>query len=141
MRLWSNMRFSAPVPKLPVRSNSLSFRPVRLTGATRRARFKSRAPRPVVRSPGGGPHQGSVGIVPPEDNLGWSGRHPADCRQRGRTAEPEPHGEHFPAATDRRPCMFEPLGDAEKKTTGRTMRIIWIVIAVVAVILAVISFA
>jgi hypothetical protein len=37
--------------------------------------------------------------------------------------------------------MFEPLGDAEKKTTGRTMRIIWIVIAVVAVILAVISFA
>ena len=37
--------------------------------------------------------------------------------------------------------MFEPLGDTEKKTSGRTMRIIWIVIAVVVVILAVISFA
>lgn len=37
--------------------------------------------------------------------------------------------------------MFEPLGDTEKKTTGRTMRIIWIVIAVVAVALVVISFA
>lgn len=37
--------------------------------------------------------------------------------------------------------MFEPLGDTEKKTSGRTMRIIWIVIAVVAVILTVISFA
>jgi len=36
--------------------------------------------------------------------------------------------------------MFEPLGDTEKKTTGRSMKIIWIVIAVVAVILAVISF-
>ena len=37
--------------------------------------------------------------------------------------------------------MFEPLGDTEKKTTSRTMRIIWIVIAVVAVLLVVISFA
>jgi hypothetical protein len=37
--------------------------------------------------------------------------------------------------------MFEPLGDTEKKTTGRTMKIIWIVIAVAGVVLAVISFA
>ena len=37
--------------------------------------------------------------------------------------------------------MFEPLGDTEKKTGGRTMKIIWIVLAVAAVILAVISFA
>jgi hypothetical protein len=37
--------------------------------------------------------------------------------------------------------MFEPLGDAEKTTTGRSMRNIWIVIAVAAVILLVVSFA
>ena len=37
--------------------------------------------------------------------------------------------------------MFEPLADTEKKTTGPTMKIIWIVIAVAAVILVVISFA
>jgi len=37
--------------------------------------------------------------------------------------------------------MFEPLADTEKKTaTGRSMKIIWIVLAVAAVILAVISF-
>ena len=37
--------------------------------------------------------------------------------------------------------MFEPLSDTEKKSSGRTMKIIWIVIAVVAVILAIVSFA
>lgn len=37
--------------------------------------------------------------------------------------------------------MFELLADTEKKTTGRTMKIIWIVIAVAAVILVVSSFA
>lgn len=36
--------------------------------------------------------------------------------------------------------MFEPLGGTEKKATGSTMKIVWIVIAVAAVILAVISF-
>ena len=39
--------------------------------------------------------------------------------------------------------MFEPLGesDSEKKTSsGRSIRVIWIVIAVAAVVLAVISF-
>jgi flagellar basal body-associated protein FliL len=37
--------------------------------------------------------------------------------------------------------MFENLGDVEKKGSGRAMKIIWIVIAVVAVILAIVSFA
>jgi len=36
--------------------------------------------------------------------------------------------------------MFEPLKDAEKKGSGRTMKIIWIVLAVAAVVLAVVSF-
>jgi len=36
--------------------------------------------------------------------------------------------------------MFERLEDVEKKGSGRTMKIIWIVIAVVAVILAIVSF-
>jgi hypothetical protein len=50
------------------------------------------------------------------------------------------HG-RFPAAIARRARMFEPLGDTEKKSiTGRSMKIIWIVLAVVAVILVVISF-
>jgi len=37
--------------------------------------------------------------------------------------------------------MFEPLSDLEKKSSGRTMKIIWIVIAVAVVILAIVSFA
>jgi len=37
--------------------------------------------------------------------------------------------------------MFERLEDAEKKGSGRTMKIIWIVIAIAAVIFAIISFA
>jgi hypothetical protein len=37
--------------------------------------------------------------------------------------------------------MFENLEDVEKKGSGRTMRIIWIVLAVAAVILAIVSFA
>jgi len=37
--------------------------------------------------------------------------------------------------------MFEPLKDAEKKGSSRTMKIIWIVIVIVAVILALVSFA
>ena len=36
--------------------------------------------------------------------------------------------------------MFEGLGDSEKKGSGHTMKIIWIVLAVAAVILAVVSF-
>jgi hypothetical protein len=46
-----------------------------------------------------------------------------------------------PAAIARRADMFENLGDVEKKGSGRTMKIIWIVIAVAAVILAIVSFA
>jgi hypothetical protein len=45
-----------------------------------------------------------------------------------------------PAAIARRANMFEPLKDAEKKGSGRTMKIIWIVLAVAAVVLAVVSF-
>jgi flagellar basal body-associated protein FliL len=37
--------------------------------------------------------------------------------------------------------MFERLEDSEKQGSGRTMKIIWIVIAVAAVIFAIISFA
>lgn len=37
--------------------------------------------------------------------------------------------------------MFEPLSGLEKKSSGRTMKIIWIVIVIVAVILAIVSFA
>jgi len=36
--------------------------------------------------------------------------------------------------------MFESLEDVDKKSTGRTMKIIWIVIAVAAVVLTVVSF-
>jgi flagellar basal body-associated protein FliL len=36
--------------------------------------------------------------------------------------------------------MFESLEDVDKKSTGRTMKIIWIVIAVAVVILTVVSF-
>ena len=36
--------------------------------------------------------------------------------------------------------MFDSLTDSEKKGSGRTMKIIWIVIVIVAVILAVVSF-
>jgi flagellar basal body-associated protein FliL len=36
--------------------------------------------------------------------------------------------------------MFEPLEDTEKKSAGRSMKIIWIVIGVVAVVLAIVSF-
>jgi len=36
--------------------------------------------------------------------------------------------------------MFENLGDVEKKGSGHAMKIIWIVLAVAAVILAVVSF-
>lgn len=36
--------------------------------------------------------------------------------------------------------MFESLEDVDKKSTGRSMKIIWIVIAVAAVVLAVVSF-
>jgi len=36
--------------------------------------------------------------------------------------------------------MFESLSKTEKKGSGRTMKIIWIVIVVVAVILAIVSF-
>ena len=37
--------------------------------------------------------------------------------------------------------MFESLSDKEKKSSGRTMKIIWIVIVIAAVILAIVSFA
>jgi flagellar basal body-associated protein FliL len=41
----------------------------------------------------------------------------------------------------RRADMFESMEDAGKKGSGRTMKIIWILLAVVAVILAIVSFA
>jgi hypothetical protein len=44
-------------------------------------------------------------------------------------------------ALPRRVDMFEPLADVEKRTSGRTMRVIGIVMAVLALILLVISFA
>ncbi len=37
--------------------------------------------------------------------------------------------------------MFETLKDVDKQSSGRSMKIIWIVIAVAAVVLLVISFA
>jgi hypothetical protein len=45
------------------------------------------------------------------------------------------------AAITPRAHMFEPLSGLEKKSSGRTMKIIWIVIVIVAVILAIVSFA
>ena len=37
--------------------------------------------------------------------------------------------------------IFEPISDLEKKSSSRTLKIIWIVIVIVAVILAIVSFA
>jgi hypothetical protein len=37
--------------------------------------------------------------------------------------------------------MLEPVSDLEKKSSSRTIKIIWIVIVIVAVILAIVSFA
>ncbi len=37
--------------------------------------------------------------------------------------------------------MFEPLADTEKKTSGRTMKVIGIVIVVAAIALAIVSFS
>jgi hypothetical protein len=37
--------------------------------------------------------------------------------------------------------MFEPLADVEKKSSGKTMRVIGIVMAALALILLVVSFA
>jgi hypothetical protein len=45
------------------------------------------------------------------------------------------------AALLRRADMFEPLADVEKKSSGKTMRVIGIVMAVLALILLVVSFA
>jgi hypothetical protein len=52
------------------------------------------------------------------------------------------HELHFgdPAAIVRRIDMFENLEEVDKKSSGRTMKIIWIVIAVAAVVLTVVSF-
>lgn len=53
------------------------------------------------------------------------------------------HELHFgglPPAIVRRVDMFENLEDVDKKSTGRTMKIIWIVIGVAAVVLTVVSF-
>jgi hypothetical protein len=57
------------------------------------------------------------------------------CRTRREGISP------LRAAIVRRNDMFERLEDAEKKGSGRTMKIIWIVIAIAAVIFAIISFA
>jgi hypothetical protein len=47
----------------------------------------------------------------------------------------EPSGD-YPGAH-----MFEPVSDLEKKRRSRTLKIIWIVIVIVAVIPAIVSFA
>jgi hypothetical protein len=57
-----------------------------------------------------------------------------------------PWGSHelhigVPAVMVRRTDMFETLEDVDKKSSGRTMKIIWIVIAIAAVILVIVSFA
>jgi hypothetical protein len=44
-------------------------------------------------------------------------------------------------AAPRRVDMFEPLADVEKKSSGKTMRVIGIVMAALALILLVVSFA
>ena len=84
--------------------------------------------------------------MPPEDGFGWSGRHPVHRRRRrtdagaGAVREPRTHIRRFPGVEQPEGEMFEPLADTEKKSTGRSMKVIWIVIVVAAVILAVISF-
>jgi hypothetical protein len=66
--------------------------------------------------------------------------------RHGASVSQEPVGGHelhfggVPAAIVRRVDMFESLEDVDKKSTGRTMKIIWIVIAVAAVVLTVVSF-
>jgi hypothetical protein len=86
---------------------------------------------------------------------------PASCRRRlaadgraairnvgryGASVSQEPAGGHelhfggVPAAIARRVDMFETLEDVDKKSSGRTMKVIWIVVAVAAVVLAVVSF-
>jgi hypothetical protein len=63
-------------------------------------------------------------MVGPPSNVSWATQRALRCRNR--------------AATTRRVDMFE---NAEKNGSGRTMKIIWIVLAVAAVILAIVSFA
>ena len=63
----------------------------------------------------------------------------------GASVSQEPVGGHelrfgVQTAIVRRVDMFESLEDVDKKSTGRTMKIIWIVIAVAVVILTVVSF-
>ena len=86
---------------------------------------------------------------------------PASCRRRlaadgraairkvvryGASVSQEPAGGHrlrfggIPAADVRRDNMFETLKDVDKQSSGRSMKIIWIVIAVAAVVLTVVSF-
>jgi hypothetical protein len=61
------------------------------------------------------------------------------CRENPRGGH-RPRFGGVPAADVRRVEMFESLKDVDKKSSGRTMQIIWIVIAVAAVVLIVISF-
>ncbi len=89
--------------------------------------------------------KGSDGAVPPEGNPGWSGRHPAESGRASplRAGSRIPHGDpgRAQAAVLRRVDMFEPLADTEKKSSGRTMKVIGVVIVVAAIALAIISFA
>ena len=67
-------------------------------------------------------------------------------RDMARPCGRNPYGGHelhfggVPAAIVRRVDMFESLEDVDKKSSGRTMKIIWIVIAVAAVVLTLVSF-
>jgi hypothetical protein len=85
--------------------------------------------------------------VPPEDGRGWSGRHPVDRRDRGTRTVPKAAGKdgvglwRSRGGVARRVDMFEPLADVEKKSSGKTMRVIGIVMAALALILLVVSFA
>lgn len=76
-------------------------------------------------------------MVGPPSGTSCDTRHP--CRRNPWGS----HELHFgvPAAIVRRIDMFETLQDVDKKSSGRTMKIIWIVIAVAAVILVIVSFA
>ena len=74
-----------------------------------------------------------------------SGRTQSTRHRRGAGSRRVVHAEirRPPAAGVRRVDMFEPLGETpiEKQTSGRTMKIIGIAMAVIAVVLAVVSFS
>ncbi len=92
--------------------------------------------------------KGSVGIVPPEDGFGWSGRHPGGGGsglvapihgpQRARAPRGFVIADEPPEAG-----MFEPLDkdNTERSASNRkTMTIIWAIVGVSVVVLVLVSF-